>query len=207
MTESHSESTELARLPSEGDREAAVKRLTTAFAEDAIAVDEFERRVAEVWKVTSTRALVALTRDLPAEGASTTAPSGLPARRTEARAVDVPRERSRHIASVLSSIERRVNGTLPERLNVRAVMASVELDLRDADFPPGVTEIRVRAVMGSVEIDLPPHVEVEDYGRSFMGSFAVRGPRKRATRDANAPVVRITGRSIVSSIEVESDDD
>lgn len=204
MTHDRSDSTDLTRLPTSEERDAAVKRLTTAFADDAIAVEEFERRVAEVWKVTSSRDLVKLTGDLPAESAGS-GPTRAPARRPPG-SVEVPRERSRRIDSVMSSIERRVNGTLPERLNVRAVMASVELDLRDAVFPPGVTEIRVRAIMGSVEIELPSHVEVEDYGRSFMGSFAVRTPRRRRERSADAPIVRITGRSIVSSIEVEADD-
>lgn len=205
MTDSDSGSTDLTRLATSEQRDAAVKRLTTAFAEDAIAVDEFERRVAEVWRVTTSRELVGLTRDLP-EAPTGSDGASVPARRS-AKGVDVPRQRSRRIDSVMSSIERRVDGTLPERLNIRAVMASIELDLRDADFPPGVTEIRVRAIMASVEIDLPPHVEVEDYGRSFMGSFVVRTPRRSGPRDPDAPVVRITGRSIVSSIEIEGDDD
>lgn len=199
-----SDSTDLTRLATAEERDAAVKRLTTAFAEDAIAVDEFERRVAEVWRATTSHALVELTRDLPAPASGDSRPA-VPARRGPPRALDVPRERSRQIASVMSSIERRVNGTLPERLLVRSVMASVELDLRDADFPPGVTEIRVRAIMGSIEIELPSHVEVEDHGRSFMGSFVVRGPRRRGPRSPDAPLVRITGRSIASSVEVESD--
>ena len=180
-----------------------MKRLTSAFAEDAIAVDEFERRVAAVYKATSAQGLVALTRDLPtAEGGSS-----VPARARASGAADVPRARSRRIASLFSAIERDVAGPVPEVLHVRAVMGSVELDLRDAEFAPGVTEIRVRSVMGSVEIDLPDTVRVENDGQAFMGSGVVSSRRRRGReRPADGPVVRITGRAIMASVEIEADD-
>lgn len=200
-----SDSTDLTRLATSEERDAAVKRLTTAFADDAIPVDEFERRVAEVWRATTSQALVALTQDLPAS--QSTSDSSAPAPMREPSAVDVPRAGSRRVASIMSSIERQVNGPVPERLHVRALMGSIELDLTDADFPPGVTEIRVRAIMGNIELELPDHVEVEDYGRSFMGTFVVRAGRRRGPRDPDRPVVRIVGRSIMSNIEVETDDD
>lgn len=195
-----------ARLVTSEEREAAVKRLTAAFAEDAIPVDEFERRVAGVYEAADARALMALTRDLPAPRGSE--PATVPAPRRESGAV-APRPRSRRIASVFSSVERRVGGPVPEVLHVRSVMGSVELDLRDAEFPPGVTEIRVRSIMASVEIELPDHVRVENDGKAFMGHFSVqkrvRGSRGRVP-DPQAPVVRITGRSIMASVEVEVDD-
>ena len=194
-----------ARLVTTEEREAAVKRLTSAFADDAIEVAEFERRVAEVYKAADVKALDALTRDLPAAPA---AGAKVPAVSDTAGAL-APRPRRRRIASVLSSVERRVGGPMPEVLHVRAVMGNVELDLRDADFAPGVTEIRIRSIMGNVEIELPRHVRVENDGRAFLGHVAVetRG-RGRGGReaDAQAPVVRVTGRSLMASVEVEIDD-
>ena len=195
-----------ARLVTADERDAAVKRLTSAFAEDAIEMAEFERRVAAVYRAGDAEALAALTRDLPeVAGAGT---SNVPAPRDTSRAV-APRPRSRRIASVFSSVERRVAGPVPEILHVRSVMGSVEIDLRDAEFPPGVTEIRVRSIMASVEIELPDHVRVENDGKAFMGHFAVQSRRREragAAVDPEAPVVRITGRSIMASVEVETDD-
>ncbi|MBT8402265.1 MAG: cell wall-active antibiotics response protein, partial [Gemmatimonadetes bacterium] len=113
----------------------------------------------------------------------------------------------RRIASVFSAIERDVAGPMPEILHVRAVMGSVELDLRDAEFPPGLTEIRVRSVMASVEIDLPDTVRIENDGKAFMGSWVVSSRRRRGReRPADGPLVRITGRSIMASVEVGVDD-
>ena len=65
--------------------------------------------------------------------------------------------------------------------------------------------------MSSVEIDLPDYVRIENDGKAFMGSFAVmdhrrrRGEPRRRDFDADAPVVRITGRAVMASVEVEAD--
>jgi hypothetical protein len=193
-----------ARLLTSEERESAVKRLTSAFADDAIAVDEFERRVAAVYQAASVQALVALTRDLPAAG---TSGSSMLAPREHPGALDVQRPRSRRIASILSGIERNVAGPMPEILHVRAVMGSVELDLRDAEFPPGVTEIRIRSIMGNVEIDLPETVRIENDGKAFMGAFVVTSRHRRGReRTGSEPIVRITGRSIMANVEIEADD-
>lgn len=74
-----------------------------------------------------------------------------------------------------------------------------------AEFPPGVTEINVRAVMGNVELELPEHVRVEDEGRALLANFSLRG-RTRAREGEAVPMVRITGRWIMSNVEVEIDD-
>lgn len=196
--------TDLTRLVTAEERDAAVGRLTAAFAEDAFPVAEFERRVSEVWRVATAGELVALTRDLPA------APAGAGATRTESPAsgsAPVPVRGSavpQRLSSIMSNLERRVHGPLPERLRIQATMGNVELDLRDADFPPGTTEIEVKALMGNVEIELPAHVVVEHRGRAFMGGFVVEG--RRGVRTSDAPIVRISGRAILSSIEVEIDD-
>ena len=128
MNESNSESHAMTRLVTTEEREQAVKLLTTAFAEDAIPVAEFERRV-----------------------------------------------------------------------------GSMELDLRRAEFPRGVTEIRVKAVLGNIEIELPDHVRVEHEGHALLAVFSVRGRSPRRESD-DTPVVRITGRSILANVEVELDD-
>ena len=54
--------------------------------------------------------------------------------------------------------------------------------------------------MGNVEIILPPNVLVENYGESFMSSFENQGGGD-AARDG-ASILRITGRVILSSVEV-----
>jgi hypothetical protein len=205
MSDSKPESQAVTRLISTEQREAAVSLLTTAFTNDAIPVDECERRVSEVYRAENAKALQAITRDLPSgtDQAAGTGQASVPARVDQSTAI--AHRPSQRIASVLSSVERRLEGPMPQRLDVRSVMSSIELDLRKADFPPGVTEIHIRAILGNIEIELPDHVRVEDEGHAFLGGFSVRGRTRRRDDDA-APVVRITGRAVFGNVEVELDD-
>lgn len=201
MTDSSSDSTDLTVLASSDAREAAVGRLSLAFAEDVLPMAEFERRVSEVWRVSTAAELAELTRDLPTGQETAAVPAARPA-----QSLSPAQGPPQRIRSVMSNLERSFHGPVPARLSIQATMASVELDLSHAEFSPGVTEIHLKAVMGSIEIELPDHVQVEDHGRSFIGSFVVRTPRQRRDRSADAPVVRITGRALLSSVEVEVDD-
>lgn len=202
MSESTPDSRALTQLPTAEEREHAVKLLTAAFAEDTIPVAEFERRVAEVYAVQSSTALQETTRDLPAAPAEG---SGVPAPVDQPSAI--ARRPSQQLNCVLSSVERRLDGPMPERLAAKSIVGSLELDLRRADFPPGVTEIHIDAVLGNIEIELPDHVRVEDEGHAILGTFSVRGRSRRRDRDHDsASVVRITGRSILSNVEIELDD-
>lgn len=202
MSKSNSRSRAVARLVTAEEREAAVGLLSAAFANDAIAVDEFEKRVTRVYEAEDSTALQAITRDLPTAAAAT-GNASVPAVVNSSTAVT--RAPAETFKCVLSSTERRIQGPMPERIDVKSVMSSLELDLRRADFPPGVTEIHVDAIMASVEIELPEHVQVEDAGHALLGSFSVRG-RSRRRRGDDTPVVRVVGRSIFGSVEVEVDD-
>lgn len=200
MSNSHPEPGAIKRLVSAEEREVAVQLLSNAFANDAIAVGEFEQRITRVYEAESAGALRTITQDLPTPTAGA---AKVPA--VVDRGTALARVPSESLSSVFSSIERRMQGPLPERLDIRSVMGSLELDLRRAEFSAGVTEIHVRAIMGSVEIELPEYVHVDDGGRAFLGTFSVRG-RSRNRRGDDAPVVRITGRAIMGSVEVELDD-
>ena len=117
------------------DREAVVALLSEAFSQDLLTTEEFEWRVEEAYRVETAEALVALTRDLPApETGTEVAPAQPPGS-------DVPMLAS----AVLSNVERPGPQVLPNRFKVRAIVGNVELDLRRAEFPPGVTEITVNA--------------------------------------------------------------
>lgn len=203
MTNSRGKSKAVARLPTAEERDEAVRVLSQAFADDAIAVDEFEQRVASVYKAETSKALKAVTADLPAAPKNTEGNAPLPAPIDSS--TTLARRPSQQLTSVLSSLERRIQGPMPDRLDVRSVMGSLELDLRRADFPPGVTEIRLNAVMANIEMELPDHVRVEDDGHAFLTSFSIRGRSHRRERGEEV-IVRITGRSILSNVEVELDD-
>lgn len=103
----------------------------------------------------------------------------------------------RRISSFLSGHTQRLTGVMPSELEIRSRLGHVELDLLDATFQPGVTEIDVRALMGYVEVRLPSGVRVESEGRAVMGYFALQG----AGNDESDSVVRIKGRAVMGYAE------
>lgn len=102
---------------------------------------------------------------------------------------------------MFGSIERRGPWTVPSHLAARVVCGSLELDLRDASFGPGITTIELDVTTGSVEVLVPPTLAVEVDVHSVLGS--VEDHRRTAVaHDPEKPLVRITGKVKLSSCEV-----
>lgn len=176
-------------LPSPEVREAAIQTLSTAFAEDYLSAEEFERRVTEVYKAASESAVAAVTADLPAA--------------TESKQIVPARAVSAKLSSVLSSVERGGRLVVPADLQLRSTLGHMALDLRQAELQEGVTEIRVRAIMGNIELLLPEDVRVECRGRAFAGEFTHRAADVPPAREQRPDrVVVLTGWSIFGRVEV-----
>jgi hypothetical protein len=179
---------QLAPRPSAQAREAAVARLSHAFAHDVLSMDEFERRTAAVYGAANGRELERLVADLPV------ATRG----QLPARGSDLPPMPAR-VAAAFSNVERSGAVAVPPRLDIRAVFGNVELDLRAASFHADVTEIVVHAIFGNVEITLPPGTRVENQGSAMVGSFSTRND---PGADPNGITVRVTGRAIAANVEL-----
>jgi hypothetical protein len=180
----------------QAQRETVVERLSSAFAHDVIEVDEFERRVGEAYRATTRGDLIRLTADLPPSSALA---AGVP---VPADAGDSPAPLPVRVKGVFSSVERGGYVAVPPRMEIVAHFASIELDLRNAWFLPGVTELEVRAVMGNVEILLPPDVEIENEGDWVICSVSVRRPLADEAGHYSTSVVRLKGRAVFSNIEL-----
>lgn len=183
---------------SSDQREAAIARLSDAFARDLLTIEEFERRADDVYRAETTTALAVLTQDLPEPTAD-----------AETGTAVIPHERvGARVSAFLSSVERGGPLEIPRELRIRARLGHVLLDLRDARLQPGVTEIDVRALMGNVEILLPDSVAVEHGGRAILGNFSTRGGRGSTGEGGEGSVartVRIAGRAILSNVECRSE--
>jgi hypothetical protein len=169
-------------------REQVIAVLTDRFANDHLTLEEFERRTAAAYAATTPAALAALTADLGV--------TAVPGSRAS-----LPKM---NIGVVLGSIVRQMD-RVPRHLEVRTVLGNVELDLTQAAFPPGVTEIALHAFMGNIEIPLPKNVGVEDHVSAVLGSFEYRRhPRASSWVESSGitSVVRFTGKVTMSSAEV-----
>lgn len=181
------------------ERDGAVARLSNAFANDAITMEEFERRTTLALRATSAAELAALVADLPATTADVTA--GLStAGNAVTRTSDVQRMRA-----VFGNLERGGTMDVPARLEIRAIFGNVELDLSAARFGEGVTEIAVRAICGNVEMRLPEGAIVENLGSGVLASFTSRARKGEAAADTAGRVrVRVTGRAVLGNVEIET---
>jgi hypothetical protein len=179
--------------PIEQVRERVIQALSEHFARDHLSIDELETRMARVYAATTPAEVDALVDDLPALAV------GAPVTLTPDGYAPAPKLRERLVA-IMSGIVRRGLWKIPRRLRVVAIMGGVELDLRQAELPPGVTEISAFVFMGGLDIRVPPGVRLETDGVAIMGAFEDRVHDPGAA-PPDAPVVRVTGIAIMGGVD------
>lgn len=175
----------------EAARERAVERLSMHYARDQLTLEELESRLEQAYAARTSEALDSVLAGLPAVSA------------TPAPAAPAPvgkRSKSRSFIAVMSGVGRRGAWIVPKRIHAFAFMGGIELDLREAVLDPEGTEINVVAVMGGVVVTVAPNVRLETDGAAFMGGFEDQ-LKLPASRDPNAPVVRLTGFAFMGGVE------
>jgi hypothetical protein len=192
------------RLPLNQTRQVTVDALCEHFANDVMSVEEFERRVEVAHKAATVEDLKELLKDLPGagvpavrEGQQTPAPAPTP-RYTVTSAAHV-KEREFMVAAMGGST--RKGHWSPARNNYAvAIMGGTELDFREAQLGPGVTNVQVFTIMGGVDIIVPPGLNVESHGIGILGGFDHR--TDIAPGDPNAPTLRITGVACMGGVDI-----
>jgi hypothetical protein len=184
--------------PTTSDRERVVQALSVQFANDRLTMDEFEDRLDRAYKALSVAQLSAVLADLPAS-----IPGGLPAGTMPLLVPPSEVPPRGVLIAMLGGTERKGSWIVPRHLKVFAFMGGVELDLREASFGPGVTEIDVTVVMGGAEIILPPGVRVESFGAALMGGFEAQAGDATALSPLN-PIVRLSGTALMGGVETNT---
>jgi Domain of unknown function (DUF1707)/Cell wall-active antibiotics response 4TMS YvqF len=183
-----------ARLAVAEARERVLERLSDAFAQDQLGLEEFEARVDGAYQAATEPGLQALVRDL----------APLPAPPRAELVVTSPTAGSAPgVLAVLGNVERRGRFRLVNGYRATSVLGNIELDLRDIVLPAGVTELRVRAVLGNIEITVPPQLAVECEGTGILASFASLN-RIPAEGGDEGPVLRIVGSALLGNVEIRT---
>ncbi len=178
-------------------RERAIAALSDAFANDALDVEEFERRVTRAHTSESAEEIAALVTDLPA-ATTALAPAAV------ALAPAAPEgggAEPETVYAIFGGVDRRGTWTVPRRWRVVATFGGALLDLREARFPTGVIDLEVRAVFGGVQIIVPPGLAVEVQGTAIMGGFQ-NVNRAPAHPDPDAPLLRIRGLAFMGGVDI-----
>jgi uncharacterized protein DUF1707 len=193
-----------ARTPITHTRDLTIDALMEHFANDAMDVDEFERRVGIAHSAGTTEELKTLLADLPGSGSLPVALGGsnLTAARPKyslAAAADV--KESGYVIACLGGATRKGAWT-PARTNYAvALLGGTDLDFREAYLGPGVTEVRVFALCGGVEIVVPPGVRVDCSGLGILGGFEDNASSV-ASPEPGAPTIRVTGVALMGGVNV-----
>ena len=186
---------QLPTRPIEQVRERVIEALSEHFSRDNLSLDDLDTRMARVYAATTSQEVEALLDGLPALA------TGAPVPVTLDSFSPAPKLRERLVAIMLGVV-RRGSWKIPRRLRVVAIMGGVELDLRQAELQPGVTEISAFVLMGGLVVRVPPGVRLETDGFAFMGGFEDRMHEPGIAR-ADAPVVRVTGVAIMGGVDAQ----
>lgn len=184
-------------------RDSVIDSLSTHFANDALGMDEFEQRVDLAHRATSVAELDELLSDLASAADAGPSESLVRQAETPQAAIATHAREVKRVLSILSSTQRKGTWRVPGNLRVVSVMGAVELDFREAELGPGVTEVKVRSVMGAISIVVPPHLQVECDGTVFLGHFEGMD-RSAGERNPDAPLLRITGVAVMGAVEINT---
>lgn len=186
-------------------RDQVIALLSEQFARDSFDIDELDRRLTLAQQADTVAALDALVADLPAlrgDGAGAPAPSTALVPKVDDATLAAWPQKSRRLA-IFGGFERKGTWTCPRKLRIIAAFGGADLDFREADLAPGVTELHITAAFGGVDIVVPPHLAVECDASAIFGGFEEihRAPRRR---DPDRPVLRITGFAMFGGVSIET---
>ncbi|HEY7766594.1 DUF1707 SHOCT-like domain-containing protein [Longimicrobium sp.] len=185
-----------APVPLERTREQTIQQLCQHYAVDNLTDTGLEERLDRAHAAGSLEELRSLVSDLPVLHAAQSAAAGSHLPATGGYNAD-----SQVIVGIMGGAERSGAWAPAKMTTVIAVMGGVDLDLREARFAPGVTEINILAIMGGVDIVVPPGVHLDVNGIGIMGGFGQKG-HTDAPADGSAPVLRISGFAMMGGVGV-----
>ena len=105
------------------------------------------------------------------------------------------------ISNVMSSGRQTVESQEFGGGEVNAVMASVDLDLRDARIAIKPARLEIAAVMGSVNVKVPPEWNISIDNSVIMGS--TEDNRRRGSAEGSEVDLLITGSVVMGGIEID----
>jgi len=187
-------------------REHVIEQLSTGYSRDFLNEEEFEQRLETATGAQSHSELRHLIVDLPAAGSpNAPAVSGdSPAARRNQESFPINRgevAKESTVIAIFSGAERKGVWAPPKTLNAVAMFGGTDIDLREADMPPGGLTIEAVAMFGAVEIVVPEGMNVEVSGAGIFGAFEAK-KRKRAAIPG-APTLKVEGVAVFGAVEVK----
>jgi hypothetical protein len=184
-------------------REQVIAILTEQFSRDTLDLEELEKRLDLAHRADSVVALDNLVKDLTAaEGTGETAL----APRTETAVDEATLARwpaRKRMTAIFGGLEKKGAWVCPREVAVVAIFGGADIDLREAELAPGVTELSVTTIFGGVEVIVPPWLSVEVDATAILGGFE-EIHRAPTTPDPDRRILRITGTAVLGGVEIHT---
>jgi len=184
-------------------RQKAIDALCEHFANDALSVEDFERRLDLAHKAQGTQELRRILEDLPSGDLPVLRPDAAPAS-AERWLGSVPASRVRArgwLMAALGGVEKAGRWVPARQTYAVALMGGLVLDFREALLPPGVTEVWLFTFLGGAEIIVPPGLAVESDGIAILGGFEHKEEVSMGA-GLDAPLLRLRGATFLGGVEV-----
>ena len=107
------------------------------------------------------------------------------------------------LVSVFGGTSRSGNWIPSRKINGFCCLGGMELDFTEVQLPQGVTVVNLLNVLGGTSITVPRNVSIEVSGTGILGSFDQKGSGRSDSSVEDAPILRITGFSILGGVSVE----
>ncbi len=184
---------------SDEDRHKVAEVLRQAAGEGRLDLEELDERLEATYQAKTYGELVPITVDLPA--ARGAVPSPVPPR--PAPASHVPAVRYSSALAVMSETKRTGVWLVGSQQTAFALMGSVVLDMRLAQFESHEIVVIANAIMGDVQIIVDAGTTVVVEGIGVMGEFNERRPKVPFDAERGGPVVRVRGFALMGGVHVQ----
>ncbi len=182
---------------SDEDRHKVAEVLRQAAGEGRIDLDELDQRLEAAYAAKTYGELVPITVDLPVAGRTpATAPRPVPLGQPTGA-------RYSGSLAIMSETKRVGAWVVEDQHSAFALMGSVVLDLRQAQFESNEVTINASAVMGEVKVIVNAGTSVVVQGAGLMGEFTEQRPRVPYDAGLGGPVVRLRGFALMGSVHVQ----
>ncbi|HEV7875338.1 MAG TPA: DUF1707 domain-containing protein [Nocardioides sp.] len=183
---------------SDADRHEVAEILRQAAGEGRIDMTELDERLEATYAAKTYADLVPVTADLPVRGHAAT-----PAPRPQAAGPAGPVVRHDSTIAVLGGASRRGVWELGGTHTAFAMMAGIDLDLRQARFTQRETVIYANAFWAGIDIVVNEFTHVIVDGIGVMGGFDHARDKVAPVLGPDSPTVRVTGVALMAGVTVQ----
>ena len=183
---------------SDEDRHKVAEVLRQAAGEGRIDLEELDERLEAAYRAKTYGDLVPLTVDLPTAGQAL--PRPVPPPPTMPLGA-LPRYASS--VAMMSETKRTGSWLVEDGATAFALMGSVLLDMRLAQFASREVTVTASAIMGEVKVLVNAGTTVVVEGVGVMGDYTERRSKVPPEPVAGGPVLRLRGIALMGSVNVQ----